>query len=329
MSLELAENVDVEKLDTAKPLAVVFAPYQTTLEKWEAKVASLKVTKLDQKTEMAQARLARLEIKQARVDVDKKRKELVEHLKARTSTIDTFARVIREKCESLEQQLLESEQFADRHAEFEKANLKAKRECEINPFLTAPIAGDLSDLTDEQYASTLFNAKAGFEARKAETARLIAENEAKVEAARLERERIQQENERLRKEAAERDKLIRQERKNAEEERQRLQNLADIEREKINIEREAIGSKVRAERLKSEKLQAEIDAKRAADEKALKAQQAADRKARNAPDAQKLKAMATTILGMAGTLQDKDLNTRVTTQLTVFSNWLLNTAESL
>lgn len=53
-----AGSVDVDKLDTAKPLDVIFKPYQTTLEKWEAKVDSLKVVNISQKTEMAQARLA-------------------------------------------------------------------------------------------------------------------------------------------------------------------------------------------------------------------------------------------------------------------------------
>lgn len=321
-SLELTENVEVEKLDTAKPLAVIFLPYQTTLEKWESKVASLKVTRLDQRTEMGQARLARLEIKQARVDLDKKRITLVEHLKARTSKIDAAARVIREKCESLEAQLLESEQFADRHAELEKAKLKAKREWEIGPFLSIPITTDLSDLTDEQYASTLFNAKAGFEARKAEAARLESERLAKIESDRKERERIQAENLRLQAE---------QKRLREEQEAERKKQQAELDRLAAENRKQVAESqaKERAERDKSEKLQAEINAKRAAEEKAVKAQQAADRKARNAPDAQKLRTMAETIRQLTGTLQDKGLNNQVDHQLLKLSTWLIDTAESL
>jgi hypothetical protein len=338
-TLEIAD-VEVEKLDTAKPLAVIFEPYQTTLAKWEAKASSLKVTRLDQKTEMAQARLARLEIKQARVDLDKKRKELVEHLKTRTSKIDTAARLIREKCEELEAQLLESELFAERHAEFEKAKLKARRECEINPYLTEPVTTDLSELTDEQYAGWLFNAKAGFEARKAEAARLESERLAKIEADRVEHERTKAENARLQAEhrkqqaelakqveaaAAEQKKLREEQEAERKKQQAELDRLAEAKRKEVA----ALELKAKEEREKTEKLQAEIRARQQQEEKERKAREAADRRAKNAPDAQKLRTMAETIRGLRKSLSSLDLNTRVDAELTRAADWLTKTADSL
>ena len=143
-TLELAPNVSA--LDTAKPLSEIFAIYQTTLEKWEAQVDTIVVTDITQKVEMQRARMARLELKDARVAMDKTRLNLVAGLKARTGTIDATARAIREKMEELEARLLEQEQFAERHAAREKQNLKLQREAEIAPYLDGvPFFGDISD----------------------------------------------------------------------------------------------------------------------------------------------------------------------------------------
>ena len=72
-----APVIDVAALDTAKPLEEIFQPFETVLAKWEAKAAALVVTDINQKTEMQQARLARLELKEARVTMDKTRLGLV------------------------------------------------------------------------------------------------------------------------------------------------------------------------------------------------------------------------------------------------------------
>ena len=275
-TLELAPNVSA--LDTAKPLSEIFAIYQTTLEKWEAQVDTIVVTDITQKVEMQRARMARLELKDARVAMDKTRLNLVAGLKARTGTIDATARAIREKMEELEARLLEQEQFAERHAAREKQNLKLQREAEIAPYLDGvPFFGDISDLSEAQYAQLL-----------SEKMFIAQTRLARVEAERIEHERVATENKRLKAEA---------DRVEAEraEERRKADAAAAVERQKLAAA-EAEAKKVRdtlAAKLKAEADEkARIESKRIADEKAAKE---AARKAAAAPDKAKLIAFAALI----------------------------------
>jgi hypothetical protein len=306
--------VDVDKLDTAKPLDVIFAPYQTTLQKWEAKVKSLTVTDLSQKTEMAQARLARMELRAARVAMDKTRLGLVENLKARTGKIDATARIIREKMESLEAELLESEQFAERHAAKLKAQLKADRENELLPWTDTPIIGDLSELSEIDYGNMLAGAKLLRKVKEEAAAKVEFDRKAKEEAERVERVRLHAENTRLIAEAKERTRLAEIERKRIEaereEERRKAKETSDAalakakaeadKRTKIAAEeRQRIEEKAKADAEEAAKLKAELDrrTKEAADELAKRNAErvAADKAAREAaaaPDKKKLKAFA-------------------------------------
>lgn len=326
------ESVDVDKLDTAKPLTEIFQPYQTTLEKWEAKAKSLVVTDISQKTEMQQARLARLELKDARVAMDKTRKGLVENLKARTSKIDGTARIIREKIESLESILLESEEFADRYAAKVKLELRSKREAELTPFVDPPIfLADLSDFSEADFQKMVENGKLLRQAKidaaaKAETDRL-----AKEAADLAERERIAAENARLKAEAAEAARLAEIDRKRIADERAKEKAAADAEWRRIEDERQAERDKVEAEKLlalarakkereaiqakaaeearkakeERDRLNAELDAKRKA-EAAEKARIEAERVAKEkeakraaaAPDKLKLQAFSTALRGL-------------------------------
>jgi chemotaxis protein histidine kinase CheA len=270
-TLELtAAPVDVDKLDTAKPLEVIFAPFQTTLQKWESKVDSLKVTDISQKTEMAQARLARLELKDARVNMDKTRKGLVEHLKARTGKIDATARIIREKIEDLESRLLESEQFAERHAAKVKAELKVSRETSLREVNENPIIGDLSDLTEIQFVKLIEDSKILRQAKIDAATKAEEEKKAKEEADRLERARVAEELKRLK---AQHEENVRRE--------EELRKQQELERRRIEKEREEERKKVAAEKSESERLakieRDRIEAERAEERRKAKAE--ADRAA--------------------------------------------------
>lgn len=288
-----APEVDVDKLDTAMPLAVVFQPFQTTLEKWQAKVASLLVTDLSQKTEMAQARLARLELKDARVNMDKTRKSLVENLKARTGKIDATARIIREKIEQLEATLLESEQFAERHAAKIKAQLKIDREMELGPWMDAPIIGDLSDLSEKDFTNTLNNAKLLRQTKLEAAAKAESERKAREESERLERERIAAENVRLKAEAVEKERLAEIERKRIEAERAEQVRQRNAENQRLKAERDEQLRKAKeesdrqAEVSRVAHLKAMAEAKAEADRKAAAALK---EKKRIELEAQRLKA---------------------------------------
>jgi colicin import membrane protein len=291
-TLEIAKApVDVDQLDTAKPLEVIFAPYQTTLEKWESKVASLVVTDISQKTEMQQARLARLELKEARCTLEKTRKGLVEGLKARTGKIDSAARTIREKMEELEEKLKDSEEFAERHAAKVKAELKASREAELLPHLDgSAILIDLSSLSEEAWLKTLNDTKLLKQARIDAAAKAEAERKAKEEADRIERERIAAENARLKAEAEEAARLAEIERKRIEAEREAerqeaakkaalLAEVARKEREAAEAERKRLEAEAKAAAEKARKEREVAEAKARAEREAIEAKARAEREA--------------------------------------------------
>lgn len=350
-TLELATTAadEIDKLDTAKPLDVIFQPYQTILSKWESKAASLVVTDISQKTEMAQARLARLELKEARVAMDKTRKGLVENLKARTGKIDSTARIIREKIEELEASLLESEQFAERHAAKLKAESKTKRDAELAPWVDTPILGDLSDLSEEQYAKVLSDAKLLRQSKLDAIAKAEAERKAKEEADRIERERIAAENERLKAEAVAREAAAKAEReaaaKKLAEERAAAEAAAKAAADKAAKERAAVEAKARAEReaveakaraeseaaaKESARLKAELAAKEKAEAQARAEAKAkeeqrlkAEREAAAAPDKAKLKAFAAMVRGVAvPTLNNTAVQAAIAEQIELLAAWV-------
>jgi hypothetical protein len=246
--------VDVSQLDTAKPLDVVFLPFQSVLDKWKEKAASLTVTRLDQTAEMFKARSARLELKDARVTLDKTRKGMVEGLKARTGKIDEAARTIRVEMEKLEAQLLESELFAERHAQKLREELIQKRTAALQPFVTGPILINLEALSDAEFDASLSDAKAAHEARLEAAAKAEAARAAQVAADAAERKRLKAENEELERKAAEATKAVMVERR-------RVQALEDNRRAaeaKIIAEKKAAEDEViKAKRVEQDALQAE------------------------------------------------------------------------
>lgn len=245
------EVIDIESLESAKPLELVFNPFEEVLSKWESKVALLKVTDISQKAEMQQARIARLELKEARVNLDKTRKGLVEGLKLRTSKIDTAARIIREKMEKMEAELLESEKFAERHAEKIKLDLRQRREAEIKPFMDSIMMGDLSDLTEAEYQQKLSDAKLLRKAKLEEEERQSIARREKEQADKIERERIEQENQKLRAGRA----MIESER--AAQEKKAADLLKAPDREKLRAFARQL-SQVQPPKLSDEKLDARV-----------------------------------------------------------------------
>ena len=296
-------DVDVNQLDTAQPMIIIFKPFQTVLEKWEAKSSALVVTDISQKAEMKMARAARLEIRDARLALEVERKSRVEHLKARSSKIDAAARTVRVKLEALEETFRESEQFAARWEAKLKLELKIKREAEITPFLDSPIIGDLSVLSEEQYQSRLADAKLLRQAKIDAAAKLEADRLAKEAADKAERERIAAENARLKAEADATAKRLEEERKareaqaakeraeqarkdrEAQEKLQAEQDAREIERKKAQAEVDRLRKELEAKSKAEAAEQARIEVER-------KAKAKADRIAAAAPNKAKLAAYA-------------------------------------
>lgn len=298
-----------------------FDDYKAKAEKLKKTAETLTVTDINDKAGMKLARATRLELKDVRVAIEKRRKELGEHHLRETQRINGDAKALKDLIEPLETRLLEQEQFAEREAARLLTELREIRTAELAPFLTGPLAVDVGAMPEAEYTSLFNDCKAAYEAKIEREAREKAEAEA---AAKAERERIEAqriENERLKKEAAEREAAAAKEREaaaallakeraeaaereaaaaaKAKAEREELQRKAD---EEARIVREraaeaqriadenarAQAAKAAAERKAREKIEAEVAAKKAEDDRLAAEKAAAEKAAANAPKKDKL-----------------------------------------
>lgn len=330
-ALELIPPAEIESLDTAKPLAEIFQPFQNTLEKWQAKADTLTVTSIDQKTEMAQARLARLELRDARCTMKETKLNLTRTLKERTNKIELVERTIREQMEILEQQLFEYEQFAIRHAAKIKAELKETREKEFAQHGATSPHFDLSDLSPEVYAVELGNVKILRQAQLDTAARAEAARIAKDQAEAKERERLAVENKRLREESAKREQAIKEEREAVEAQRRKDKETSEKIAAKERAEADRLAAVERAARIKAE---SEAKALRDAETARQAAESKAAKKAAAAPDKVKLRAFAESMrnlprpLGLRTPAAEEMLE-QFSEQLNDLANQITENAETL
>lgn len=106
-----------------------FDEFFTKAEEWRQKAKAIKVTSADQKGEMKLARIARLELKNIRVDAEKARKRLKEDSLRMGKAIDGINNVLLAAIVPLENYLEEQEKYGERleaAAEVLAAEKKAK-----------------------------------------------------------------------------------------------------------------------------------------------------------------------------------------------------------
>lgn len=261
--------------------AKALAPFHTYRQKFRelATVAqAITVTDINDTKGMKAARAARLALREVRIAVEKKRKELTEHHLRAKQAVDEDARELRALIEPLEAKCLEAEEFGEREAFRIASELRASRANEIAPYLIAPVAMDLAVLTAEQWRQTLDDAKAAHAARLERERIAREEVAAKAKAEAEERERLRAENERLRKERAEQEAAAAKVREEQEAARRAIlkaeaearaalmrEQLAkekaeaqrvEMEREKVRVEQEAARRAIEAEKLRAKAEQA-------------------------------------------------------------------------
>lgn len=267
--------------ENAKQLLEAFgAPFDEAGEIL-ANYQTIKVTQEDQFDVMAEAREKRLTLKNIRVSVEKKRKELKEDSLRTGRAIDSVAKFVKENIEPAESYLEQQEKFAEIKQAERAAALKAKRTEQLMQFTDDISLYNLDAMTVEQFDTLLADLKAQHEAKIAEAKRLEEERLAKEKADREEQERIRAENEKLKKEAEEREAAAAAERREAQA--------------KLEAEQKAAQAKIDEERKKREAIEAE---QRAAVEKAETERQKAEEEKRQsllAPDKEKLLSLATSI----------------------------------
>lgn len=178
--LTLAPEANVDAMKRADNSIEVWNEYRAQLEKLKTTAETLVVTDVADKAGMKLARTTRLTLKDLRVNVEKKRKELGEEALRKKQAIDETAGEIKDAIAGLETRLLDQEQFAERKAE-EELRLRVQRRTEQlaafwNPAIPMP---DLGALTVDQFDTVLADAETTHNT-KIEAARK-AEEEAETE----------------------------------------------------------------------------------------------------------------------------------------------------
>ncbi len=162
----------------------------------------IKVTDVAQIKEMSEAREKRLALRQARITVEHKRKELKEDSLKTGRAIDAVAKFVKEQIEPAEKYLEQQEKFKELKEQAEAAERLAARTEAVAKF-TDPALYTLDTMAEETFQELLIKldreaAEKAEAERKAEEERLVAQ-----EAERKRQAEIAAENKRLQAEAEE------------------------------------------------------------------------------------------------------------------------------
>lgn len=276
----ILKEQDVAKDNAAQLLKAFGAPFEEAGDIL-ANYSEIVVTEEDQFSLMAEARSKRLKLKEIRVSVEKKRKELKEDSLRTGKAIDSVAKFVKDTIEPAEEYLEQQEKFAEIRQAERKAKAHAERIEKLSQYVEDVSLYALEDMTDEAFTTLLSGAKQTFEEKKATEAKIEADRIAKEKAD--EKARIEQakENERLRAEAIERDK-------------REAEKAAEFQAEQARIQKEA-DDKIAAERAEREKLEQEKREREAAEAKQKAEAEESERQALLAPDKDKLLGFATMI----------------------------------
>ncbi len=291
----VSEVANIETMERADTPAI-WEDFKAKAEKLKLTAETLTVTDVSQVAEMKLARQTRLTLREVRIAIEAKRKELGETYLRKTQQINAEAKQLREIIEPLEARLLDQEKFAERAEEARLAKLAAERTEAISKYGEVSASINYATMPEEEFAKLLSDAKAGHDAKIAEAKRIENERIAKEKADAEERERIRLENERLKKEAVEREAAAAAEREKARLEAEKAAEVARKEREAIEAkaaeQKAKADAEAKAEREKAEALQAEIDRQLKDQREAAAAEARRKEDAELAPDKAKLEAFA-------------------------------------
>lgn len=234
---------------------------------------------------MKEAKEKRLTLKNIRISVEKKRKELKEDSLRTGRAIDSVAKYVKENIEPAEKYLELQEKFADIKKAERQAQIKLERTEKLMQYTDDISMYNIDGIEDETFEFLLEKVKKEHDdkiaAEKAEADRIEKERLAKE----ADDKRIREENEKLRKEAEKREAEI------------ELQRKAEVEAEaKREVERQkevARLAKIEADH------QAELEAERAkvkAIEDARLAKELAERQAKEIAEAEAKKAEMNALL---------------------------------
>ena len=199
MTNELVQVIEGSGLEvaTANYIKEQFIPFFDKAIEWRQKAEALVVTDISQTREMKMAREARLALKEIRVSADKTRKQLKEDSLRYGKAVQGVYNLIEYLIAPIEKHLQEQEDFVVIQEVKRKAEIKASREVELQPFAEfVPFGLNLGEMSEEDYVKTLNGAKLQLQAKIEAEQKAEAERIAREKAEAEERERIRIENER-------------------------------------------------------------------------------------------------------------------------------------
>lgn len=270
--IEIIVNESKVLSSEKKALVAGFDTYEAIAKEWETKAKEIIVTDSSQKDMILRAKEGRKFLKEKRLEIEKNKTVMKEQSLRKGQAIDAIARYLIALIKPSEEYLESQEKFAEIQEEDRLMNLEKTRSDELGQYTDTSIY-NFRIMSEDVYQTTLNNAKKLYEADQLEKVRIEDERIAKEKVQNEEQQRIRKENEELRAKAVE------QERQNAEK--------IKVQNKKLQEEREA---RERAEKELQDKEEKERQIKR---DEAKKVRQS-----KLAPDKDKLKTLASNILGV-------------------------------
>lgn len=259
-SLAIIQENDLSS-EEATSLKNALDPFFQQADEWVTKARTLKVTDDTQIEQMVEARKVRLELRDIRVNLDKKRKELKEESLRKGRAIDGMANVLKFLIEPIEEYLEKQEKFVEIREEERKARILGERTEKLQSIGVDPAFYDLKEMTEETFNQLVTTAE--------ENAKLKKEAEERAEADRIEKEKKEAEereaqkieNDRLKAENDAKEAELKKEREAKEKLEKEKRDREEKERK--DREREEREKKAEAKRLAkmgdTEKVKAIID----------------------------------------------------------------------
>ncbi len=278
------EELQLAPEQPGEPPLKQLAPYdefKTQIERLKVTAETITVADISQTAEMKIARTTRLALKDIRIAITHRHKELKENILVEGRKIDAGKNELLAVLEPLELRLKDQEEFIERETARIQAEKREARMAEITPFLTAPLAVDLGVVSDSDYAGMLADAKDAHAAKLAREQKEKEEAAAKAKEEAEERARVIAENIRLKEENAKKEAEAMAERVKAESDRKAAESAAQKEREAAEAERARLAKQVEDERkaaeAKAAKIKADADAAAAKERARVAAEQEAER----------------------------------------------------
>lgn len=314
---QITDLIQTANLETTKAQTIqnAFKGFFDVAAQWETKAKTLTVTDATQVVEMKMAREARLFLKNKRVEVEKKRKELKENLILEGRVIDGIASVLTALIEPTEKYLEEQEKYAEIKEAERRAQLQADRETALKPYNVQTQFYKLGDMSEAEFQRFLEASKIAHQQQQEAQAKAEQERIEAQQKAEAEREAQRIENERLKKEAEEREAELKKARE-AQAQAELKAKAEAAERQSIEAQQKAEKERIERERIAQQKAQAE-----------------AERKAKRAPDKVKMEAFAQKIADLESdytfTSDDaKTLYSHIRNELSKLSERVKHTAQT-